>query len=373
MFGKKKKQQKKQKEELAVDIQTMPSIFYGGNDPEIYTSHSPVSPNQSAFGTPTKKQPEISAPREPMSSKKKVFLIVGASIVGVAIIGGISWYYLAQYNDARSTQTQNTAVIQQETNQNTIVAPTTTEQVPEIVTPTTTVSSTVETPPSLIEQIDIIFPSIVQSDTVDIDSDQLTDVEEPLFGTDTGTFDTDGDGYFDGQEVFNLYNPSGAAPSRLIDSGRVVEYISPASGYRLYYPISWQVGNVDTVGNHILISSVDGDYIEIRTYQKSPSVSFNQWFGDAINGQRITDLLRFKNRFEVDGWKRRDDLVAYFVEDTKVHVIVFNPKELGPISHRHIMKMLVQSFRFSNTTAILPDQVIIPGANSSDQTTTTNP
>lgn len=44
----------------------------------------------------------------------------------------------------------------------------------------------------------------------DVDNDGLTNAEETLYGTDPNNPDTDGDGYKDGEEVKNGYNPLGA-------------------------------------------------------------------------------------------------------------------------------------------------------------------
>ena len=45
--------------------------------------------------------------------------------------------------------------------------------------------------------------------TKDSDNDSLTDFMEEIYGTDKNNPDTDGDGYLDGQEVQNGYNPKG--------------------------------------------------------------------------------------------------------------------------------------------------------------------
>jgi len=48
---------------------------------------------------------------------------------------------------------------------------------------------------------------------VDSDQDGLPDEKEPMYGTDPGNPDTDGDGYLDGEEIKNGYNPLGAGKS----------------------------------------------------------------------------------------------------------------------------------------------------------------
>ncbi len=49
----------------------------------------------------------------------------------------------------------------------------------------------------------------IKQSKIDSDNDGLTDDEERIYGTDINNPDTDGDGYLDGQEVKNGYNPLG--------------------------------------------------------------------------------------------------------------------------------------------------------------------
>ncbi len=69
------------------------------------------------------------------------------------------------------------------------------------------------------------IPTLVQPSLppggLDPDSDGLSDLEEPIYGTDLHNPDTDGDGFLDGNEVYHLYNPAAKAPVRLLDSGLV--------------------------------------------------------------------------------------------------------------------------------------------------------
>lgn len=53
-------------------------------------------------------------------------------------------------------------------------------------------------------------PATAADDAADTDGDTLTNAEEALYGTDPQKEDTDGDGYKDGDEVRNGYNPLGS-------------------------------------------------------------------------------------------------------------------------------------------------------------------
>jgi hypothetical protein len=65
---------------------------------------------------------------------------------------------------------------------------------------------------------------------LDSDSDGLTDVEEPLYGTDVRNPDADSDGFLDGNEVFHLYNPAARSSVRLLDSGLVKLFLHLLAG-----------------------------------------------------------------------------------------------------------------------------------------------
>jgi hypothetical protein len=60
-----------------------------------------------------------------------------------------------------------------------------------------------------IEVSDEATDEISSINAQDTDDDGLTDELETLFGTDPANPDTDGDGYKDGEEVENGYNPLG--------------------------------------------------------------------------------------------------------------------------------------------------------------------
>ncbi len=367
MFGKKKNKEQSKENTVELRINTMPSIFYGGNDPDIYHNR------EDATGTPgivsvagpiknqipvTKRPLVLNTAADASFGKKKKFLLWGLlGFVFLVFLGAIIWYYVRDFNSDSNVTPQKKPTEQIAVPQ--ISTTTTKVEIPTSTISETEVTSTVEVPPSLLGTPDLQFPAIMLSDTEDIDNDQLTDKEEELFETDSGGFDTDKDGYFDGQEVFNLYNPKGIAPRRIIDSGLVREYTNPLTNYRLYYPLTWQAGEVDTLGRQVLFSNIEGDYIEVRAFDKSDTETFADWFAREAKGQKITDLIMFKNRFKVDGWRRRDDLTAYFVDQNKIYVLIFHPADIGPVAYRHIMKMMMQSFRYASTTQTLDDQPVI--------------
>ncbi|MBU1895364.1 hypothetical protein KJ641_00630 [Patescibacteria group bacterium] len=360
-----------------IKLTVMPEIFYGGKDPEIYHTQTPkeeikkeVKPNEEVKNREQKKQEQkkslpVVAKRQ--VNKKSFFttkrLIIGGSILMLVAIALISWYYISQAFPAETTPT---------------VLPTdSTTETPTIIETTTTTTTTTEdlvevaptTTPSLSAGL-LSYPRVVLVDSVDLDADSLTDLEEELFDTDSGTWDTDTDGYYDGQEIVNLYSPKGSAPMVLVDSGLIREYINPTWQYRVYYPQGWESASVDARSDQVLFSAITGDYIEVVAVPKLAGESFQNWFVRNAKGQRYTDLSAFTNRFQVEGYKRQDSLVAYFESDSVVYVMLYQPGATGTIPFRHVMIMMFQSFRPTATTVELPEQVVLPGKESGVVTST---
>ena len=72
----------------------------------------------------------------------------------------------------------------------------------------------------------------------DSDNDGLTDIEEILLSTGTSTPDSDGDGYVDGAEILNLYDPAGAG--KLAANSNIALYENKTFAYEIFYPATWQ-------------------------------------------------------------------------------------------------------------------------------------
>lgn len=390
LFGKKKNVTPPPESVSADRIVTMPDIFYGGADPTIYphtsktTEHvlntSPVVPPRAApqparsVGTgivkntvlpPTSVAPAATARPKNIAtwvSMHHTRVIIIAVIIFLIALLGIIWYYVRPATVAPGNQREQTpgvpVVVVPPVIPVTVVTPVTTTILTPVATSTPVVVPT--TTPSL--SLDaIIFPSLFLVDTPDADLDSLTDAEEETFGTDPGIFDTDNDGYYDGQELSNLYNPRGLAPIRLIDSGLVREYVSSLWAYRLYYPASWVAATVESSGTQVLVSSPTGEFFTMTASQKSAGESFSSWFARTATGQQFSDLLPFTNRFDVGMLRRRDGLVYYIDSKTAVFVLTYNTTASNdPISYRHIFGMTAQSIRTDNVLRTIPDQVPLP-------------
>jgi len=85
----------------------------------------------------------------------------------------------------------------------------------------------------------------VEDDDIDSDNDGLTDDEEDnIWFTDPNNPDTDGDGYLDGDEVDNGYDPLIAGSARLedrIDISNWQTYTNSEYKYEIKYPSTWTI------------------------------------------------------------------------------------------------------------------------------------
>ncbi len=388
-------------------VRVIPNSFYGGQNPAVYApssksvSAAPSSMNvpvESKKTVPVMPSPVVSSPVPPQDNNSqekqqlqtppldnRLWLLrhpwAASLIGGMAVLvvgGGISWYYIF-----RPTQSKTPVTIVQKPQTNQAAKPVPQMPDPTPVTPTASTTATTSpvvvpvptstpattTLPSRVSPL--TFPQIFLANSPDADADSLTDSEEEMFGIDSGAWDTDGDGYYDGQEVFNLYNPKGFAPVRIIDSGLVREYVNSNFGYRIYYPVGFEVGEVDREKTDVLFTAVTGDFIEIRAMETAEARSFDDWFAATVNNQRFSDLVPFTNRFQEKGYHRSDDLVAYFPTQNVVYVLVYHPGTMNAIPFRHIMQMMMQSFRpgiTSNDIATQPrlPQPSVPATSSSE-------
>lgn len=370
MFGLKKKE-KQGDQPVDAHIETMPEIFYGGQDPLVYrTSPQPTkveaSRSTSSIPTPLKapqKPPPISpsqplpqpiAPSSPSFFHQK-WVWISASVVLIFVIGGIIWYYIQQARPKK--QSVRPGQISLSTRTAPLPTP---PQPPPLPAPPPEEAVPTTTPARSGGAID--FPRLALVDSSDLDGDELTDVEEELFGTDTGMWDSDGDSYYDGQEVLNLYNPKGTAPIKLIDSGLIREYRNPTSGYHLYYPKAWQLDSVSEDNAQVIITGTTGDFIEIRAVPRESGDTFERWFAVNAPRQKITDLETVANRFGVSLKVRTDKLVAYIEDTAHILVVSYHPLDSGPITFRHIMQLIIQSIRPStfSSSVLLPTTTSTP-------------
>ncbi|KKR34711.1 MAG: Fibronectin type III domain protein [Candidatus Magasanikbacteria bacterium GW2011_GWA2_40_10] len=344
MFG--KKAATNSEIDQTISVQTIPADFYGGVNPVIRFKRVEKE-------VVLESKPKLTAPEKKMLDKstatgsgsalhpaniltnKKYAIIFGSSLF-VAIVAGVSGYYYLQSRQQSkiAIPEQPKIVVETPVVQAPVVVETTTEQV---VAPTTMPQSLADAP--------IEFPSGLLGESPDLDKDNLTDKAEELFGTDPSKPDTDGDGYDDGHEVYYLYNPAGKEPMRLIDSGYVNEYNNPIFGYKVFYPITWAVGNVDEGSRDVLFSTITGENIELRVFDRLTSQTFADWFAQWAPNEQYQNIADSQTKYGEAIKNRADNLVYYFMDDNHIYVMIYHTTDSNVVNYRSIMVMMARSFR----------------------------
>ncbi len=364
MFGK-KPENIPEKTQPTINVQTIPADFYGGVNPVVKFKKVEKE-------VLLESKPKLTAPEKKIFDKSmaagggsllhpvniltnKKYAIIFGSALFVVIIAGVSAYYYLQSRQQPKTSLPPQPKISLETTTPLSGAEVVESTIEEAVVPTTTPQSLAEAP--------IEFPSGLLGDSPDLDKDNLTDTAEELFGTDPSKPDTDEDSYNDGHEVFYLYNPAGKEPMKLIDSGYVNDYNNPGFGYKVFYPLTWAIGNVDESYRDVLFSTITGENIELRVFDRLPGQTFADWFAQLAPNEQYQNLADFQSKFGEVGKNRADNLVYYFMDDNHVYVMVYHTTDSNVVNYRSVMVMMARSFR---SPGFAPSEVVVsPSAETS--------
>ncbi|MBU4332232.1 hypothetical protein KKD19_01115 [Patescibacteria group bacterium] len=189
----------------------------------------------------------------------------------------------------------------------------------------------------------------------DSDNDGLTDEEESLYLTDLANPDTDGDGYPDGAEVLNLYNPSGSG--LLSTSGLVQVYTNEPYGYLLFYPRLWSVaasqGEGANIGRKVIFSAPSlEEFIEIHIEDNPLSLPALDWYLDQSPGVqaaqvRISDINGHRIIWSPGG------STAYIAKENLIYLITYNMGIREEASFKTTFELLINSFQFNEEEKII--------------------
>ncbi|OGF24162.1 hypothetical protein A3H09_03850 [Candidatus Falkowbacteria bacterium RIFCSPLOWO2_12_FULL_45_13] len=293
-------------------------------------------------------------PAKAEGAKTAGFLIMGGGLVFLIAVSVLAYFYLFKQpaGTVKEEQPAVTAGLPELTvpaaaadNQapevsatsTDISTATTTESVlpPDISLATSTATSTPETVP--------IAPIVGLIPSLDSDYDGLTDAEEILLGTATSTPDTDSDGYLDGAELINLYDPS-ASSTKLIANPGISFYENKTFGYSLLYPGVWQL-TVNGGDDSIMFKSEDNQFFQVITQANAAKQTLDQWYIEQLTVAAVNDSDRSSGS-SWQGIKNLDGLTVYLMDagQNYIFTLAYTPGENNILDYIDIFDMMARSF-----------------------------
>ena len=181
----------------------------------------------------------------------------------------------------------------------------------------------------------------------DRDRDTIPDIEEALYGTKPGISDTDRDGFLDGQELANAYNPLEKGSNKILESGLVKIYNNPTYRYSVFYPSSWKVIPLGGSDQEMTFVSDNKEFIEIAVMDNPEALTAVDWYLDQIPVELAGKAERiWANNFM--GIKSLDGLNFYLTPISSNKNFIYQISYMVG-SHTHIsfpitFQMMVRTF-----------------------------
>ena len=179
---------------------------------------------------------------------------------------------------------------------------------------------------------------------LDTDSDQLTDIEENIYQTNSTNQDTDGDGFNDAQEILNHYDPT-SAEGRLIDSSLIEIYQNPSHPYSLFYPKVWSARSLTANDSEVIFTATTGEFIEVIVADNPLGVSAYNWY----LAQNNADLARSLRSLMIGGFpavQTEDGLNTYVSYGSKIYIITYNIGTQQQMNFQTTYQLVLNSFIF---------------------------
>lgn len=191
---------------------------------------------------------------------------------------------------------------------------------------------------------------------LDTDSDGLTDLEEVIFTSDPRNPDSDGDGFLDGNEVFNQYNPMGRAPARLSGSGLVKE-INGSLGWTMLIPTDWTLIMNKPDGSEAVIDTGHGEKFVLTIENNGQQTDLIQWFMARYPEVDSTHLMKFKSKGGYEGIIGPDLLTTYITWGDRIFIFKYDMGNQPFINYRTVYSMILNSLVLTG----LPQQIVPAG------------
>jgi hypothetical protein len=281
------------------------------------------------------------------SAKTTGLIIIIGGGVFLVVLSAVLYYFL--FKKPSVTINQEPSIIKEENkptqennqiNQNLAATGTESTLLPiSSEAATTTVATTTE---EIMEETDNLALSFGQ----DSDNDGLTDMEETILSSSTSTPDTDGDGYLDGSELGNLYNPAGEG--KITANSNIVLYENKTFSYDLFYPAIWQT-SVNGGDDSLMFKTSDNQFVQIIVQPNVNKQTLDDWYIEQLGVIAINEADRMSGG-NWQGIKSPDGLNIYLMNEKQSYIfnLTYSPGENKILQYFNIFQMMVKSFNLKN-------------------------
>lgn len=190
---------------------------------------------------------------------------------------------------------------------------------------------------------------------LDTDSDGLTDLEEPIYGTNSNDPDTDHDTFLDGNEVFHLYNPASGVNAKLLDTGIVKSVESPI-GWYIYVPVTWK-SSVAADGMTATFETGRGEKFMIVMHRNKDRKALMDWYLADHPGVLSTQLIAITTKSGMSGLESENKLHTYFSWDDWILDLQYDLDGQPFVNYRQTYEMMKNSLRLSSVPLISADVI----------------
>ncbi len=171
---------------------------------------------------------------------------------------------------------------------------------------------------------------------VDTDGDGLTDVEEPYYDADLTKSDTDADGFPDGSEVLNLFDPSKKG-GKLTDASFMSRLLW--NGWSFFAPKPWSIIADPTSREKAAVATGSAGRFLLERMPNDARDPIDAWL--AKNGFSAPTVVKTKSGIE--GRQSSDRLTTYLPATDSVLQITYDVNGDAAVEYRTSAQMIVAS------------------------------
>lgn len=321
-----------------------PLVVKGKKEPEDIFAGMDVAAEQKAAN-----EGDMMTERAPHRSPMFIVGVVIAGLLVVGVAGYVIWAFVLQ----PKTTTEIPAI--------TTTAPTPPQAPQQIEQPPVFEERPTPTPPSAPEPasepvtqppsgINIPLPVEAPSETppappqaaaptegMDGDADKLTDAEESLYGTNTSVADSDGDGYADGAEFLNFFNPAAKGESITKNAGIVAV---PWNGWSVLIPSTWVVSADPQDSSIGVFTTGSKTRFTAQARANASRQSLADWIGSGSVG-----MTSFTTKNGLQAMQSSDGLTTYLAAGDTILIVIYDLNGDPSYDYRTTYLMMVNAFR----------------------------